>query len=544
LVLVAASGNENIPESRFPGSDARTICVGGTNREDKRKAVGDTSIEGFWGACYGNSLDVCAPCLEIPTTDRLGALGYSAGDYYDRFNGTSSATPHVAGLAALILSINPNITNETVREIIETTCDKVRTDVYTYTNVGFKINGSWNNETGYGRINAERALAMVCDNGKQQGECCSCTESYLKMPEVCEECIAPASPEWLSKDQCMYWYEKRIVQKVISETGGDFANNPGRLIVQFRLTYEHRLCLLGRQQGGLLFTTSLLPQEEVKIYQNDRYRRTRSETQRMSVHTSFRQTTSALWQNRNTNSESGFTKFLENVRGDGDANASVGGALFPFSFSIDDPITNINIDVNKATNSVHDEFRQTLQTSSQMVEAERSLTISTFEDSEHTQTTARVLKNYNNCRAITYYVRRVNEVYKLTSKVISIEYRIYDGNNFSPWHPIDDFTGFSGAIKQLIIKNAEDLPKIGEEVTTPHSISLPTDGAVYEAELAHCSSCDPERETELQIVLEKAKAESRKLCIEAELLTLEIERRKKLLEQGKLDEFNKPALTT
>ena len=69
LVLVAASGNENIPESRFPGSDSRTICVGGSNRDDLRKSIGDTSIENWWGACYGNNLDVVLPVwkFRLPT---------------------------------------------------------------------------------------------------------------------------------------------------------------------------------------------------------------------------------------------------------------------------------------------------------------------------------------------------------------------------------------------------------------------------------------------------------------------------------------------
>ena len=37
LLLVAASGNENQAQARFPGSDARTLCVGGSNRSDERK---------------------------------------------------------------------------------------------------------------------------------------------------------------------------------------------------------------------------------------------------------------------------------------------------------------------------------------------------------------------------------------------------------------------------------------------------------------------------------------------------------------------------
>lgn len=74
VLLVAATGNENQNVSRFPATDPRTLGVGGSNRDDVRKAFGDTSVEPFWGACFGPDVDVVAPCLEIPTTDRLGGL--------------------------------------------------------------------------------------------------------------------------------------------------------------------------------------------------------------------------------------------------------------------------------------------------------------------------------------------------------------------------------------------------------------------------------------------------------------------------------------
>ncbi len=158
VVLVAASGNEDGNTARFPGSDARTICVGGSNRGEERKRIGDSSSEPWWGASYGPDLDVVAPCVQIPTTDRLGGDGYATGDYYDAFNGTSAATPHVAGLAALILSLRPELDNTQVRHIIERTCDKISPAKYAYRNVATKPSGTWHDEVGYGRVNALRAL--------------------------------------------------------------------------------------------------------------------------------------------------------------------------------------------------------------------------------------------------------------------------------------------------------------------------------------------------------------------------------------------------
>ena len=102
-----------------------------------------------WGSNYGSELSVSSPGTMITTTDICSSLGYSQGDYYSFFRGTSAATPFVAGLAALVLSQWPQLTPDEVRTIIELTADKV--GGYTY------VNGRCN-ELGYGRINAGCAL--------------------------------------------------------------------------------------------------------------------------------------------------------------------------------------------------------------------------------------------------------------------------------------------------------------------------------------------------------------------------------------------------
>ena len=61
-------------------------------------------------------------------------------------------------------------------------------------------------------------------------------------------------------------------------------------------------------------------------------------------------------------------------------------------------------------------------------------------------------------------------------------------------------------------------------------ISLPTDGLVYDPELAHCCSCEPQREAEIAIKIEKHKADQ-------QMLQHELERRRKLLDLGILDPF-------
>lgn len=513
LVLVAASGNENIAQSRFPGSDARTITVGGSNRSDERKRIGDASAEPFWGACFGNDLDVVAPCLEIPTTDRFGGAGYAVGDYFDRFNGTSAATPHVAGLAALILSMRPNLTNVQARSLIETTCDKISPATYVYGNVAHKTSGTWNNEVGYGRINVERALLAACalvGNG-HQSECSGCGGTCIE--EIPADCRGPEPVPWLAHDRCMYFYETRTFDQQ-------------RL--QLRITYEHCLRLIGRQQGPLLYTQTLLPGEEVRLFYFDRYRRVRSQTERLSVHSSFRQTVSALSQSRRSASASAYTDTLTKTRSETDASISVGGGLAGFfgapSGSFDTSSTSETTVASGASVRVASEqFSQFAATASQAMEAERSIVISSFEEQESQASTQRKLKNDNHCYAVTYYIRRVNELYESTSRVIAVEWRL---SATSPFRSTRDVAGVPNEVQKRLQDVLRDAPRVGESVTDRRHITIPTDGTLYETELAHCSSCEPIREAEMRIDVERRRLDTRRICLETEALALEVERRR------------------
>src|SRR5207253_4824548 len=209
------------------------------------------------------------PCLEIPTTDRLGAAGYSPTDYDMTFNGTSSATPHVAALAGLILSVNPALSNLDVRKVISESTDKINSAAYIYLPTAGKSYGTWNNDVGYGRINAERAILLACSSAsacKDSSPCCV----ELPTPDPC--CVSPCDPPWRPDEECLVWYETKFFRVPI--VGQDQPNVPRRTIgtvalaaaispyIEFRITYEHRLCLLGKQHGPLLFTVTLLPGEK------------------------------------------------------------------------------------------------------------------------------------------------------------------------------------------------------------------------------------------------------------------------------------------
>ncbi|MBP1673027.1 MAG: large protein [Bacteroidetes bacterium] len=165
----SATGNSNSSTIAYPASNTNTIAVGATSMCDQRKSP--TSCDGEnWGGNYGVGLDVSAPGVKIYTTDIAGESGSACGilpcvdygnvpnggNYNPSFHGTSAACPVAAGVMALIFSTNPNLTYQDARSILEVTCDKV--GGYTYSYNGLQPNGTWSQDLGYGRINAEKAV--------------------------------------------------------------------------------------------------------------------------------------------------------------------------------------------------------------------------------------------------------------------------------------------------------------------------------------------------------------------------------------------------
>ena len=154
-VVLFSSGNDNSSVS-YPATLEKVIAVGATGMCDERKSPSSCDNEDWWGSNYGDELDIVAPGVNIYSADISGTNGYSVGDYLDNFNGTSSACPNAAGVAALILSINPNFSQIEVRRILESSTDKL--PGYNYFNSPVHPNGSWNNKIGYGRVNAMQAI--------------------------------------------------------------------------------------------------------------------------------------------------------------------------------------------------------------------------------------------------------------------------------------------------------------------------------------------------------------------------------------------------
>jgi thermitase len=343
-------------------------------------------------------------------------------------------------------------------------------------------------------------------------------------------CVSPCDPPWQTGEQCMVWYEQKFFRIPIREQGGiaDFARG---LFIEFRITYEHRLCLLGKQHGPLAYTVTLLPGEKVNLYHSDRYRQITSAEQRFSVQTTFMQYFSAVHQARVTNTMDSLKENLTNIKGS--TSVSVGGGLAGLlggpsgSASLQTNVTDHNM---LHVGAVSDQFNQSVQQSSQLTHAERSTVVSTYEDKETADITVRKIQNDNQCRAVTYFVRKIVEVYTFSTRVVEIVYRIVAPNVPQEWHTLDDVAWLPPQIQAEIKAALQLLPKVGQVIVQKRPITLPTDGLVYDPELAHCCSCEPQREAEIAIKLERQRAEM-------QLLRLEVERRRKLLDSGVLDPF-------
>ncbi|MCB0263073.1 MAG: right-handed parallel beta-helix repeat-containing protein [Calditrichaeota bacterium] len=155
-VILAASGNNDYHhyiDLQFPASLSYVIAVGATNMHDEKKNPGSGDGQFWWGGNYGSNLSVSAPTINY-TTDIAGIDGFDPSDYFSKFNGTSASTPNAAGVAALVLAANPNLTADEVKNILESTADNV--DIYPYDTPA--ANGDFNNRLGYGRVNAYAAV--------------------------------------------------------------------------------------------------------------------------------------------------------------------------------------------------------------------------------------------------------------------------------------------------------------------------------------------------------------------------------------------------
>jgi len=118
-VLACAAGNSGTSQRHYPAAYERCIAVAATDEQDAKASF----------STYGSWVDVAAPGVHILSTMPNSAV-YLTSQYgylqtYDSLNGTSMATPHVAGLAGLVWARGACTSASCVRSRIEETADPI-----------------------------------------------------------------------------------------------------------------------------------------------------------------------------------------------------------------------------------------------------------------------------------------------------------------------------------------------------------------------------------------------------------------------------------
>lgn len=156
-VVVLAAGNGPARETAFPArltDRLPVIAVGAVSPTDEPKSASSSDGEFGWTSAHaGPGPDLCAPGTAIFCADRTGPAGYSeAGaadpDHVAALSGTSFAAPLVAGVAALMLSANPDLTPADVKRLLMDSADDMAPP-------------GRDERSGAGRVNAVRAVTAA-----------------------------------------------------------------------------------------------------------------------------------------------------------------------------------------------------------------------------------------------------------------------------------------------------------------------------------------------------------------------------------------------
>jgi len=168
IFWAAGNGNESVSNDGY-AANSDVMAIAASSSRERRS----------WYSDYGPEVFICAPSSgdgnlgerRILTVDRRGTDGYNPdpdtgaanppGDYNytSDFGGTSSATPLVAGIAGLMLSVNPNLRRQDIQQILRETADKIDPTHGNYDSQGHS------QLYGYGRVNALRAVERARDFG-------------------------------------------------------------------------------------------------------------------------------------------------------------------------------------------------------------------------------------------------------------------------------------------------------------------------------------------------------------------------------------------
>ena len=135
-VIICSAGNDATDRLHYPSAYDEVISV----------AASDNSGNKAGFSSFGETVDIYATGFQNLTTVRKGKGSSQYGGDYEKLNGTSFAAPIVAGISALLLSRNPELSNEEVRGILVSTTTLMPGQT------------GWDHIRSSGRVNAVNAL--------------------------------------------------------------------------------------------------------------------------------------------------------------------------------------------------------------------------------------------------------------------------------------------------------------------------------------------------------------------------------------------------
>jgi len=140
--VVCAAGNDGVSTPFYPAAYENSISVSATTSLDTLASYSN----------YGTTIDISAPGGDSGDNDGDGYDDMVLQNTFSRndegyyfYAGTSMASPHVAGVAALVKAKNSSLSNAQIRNILETTADDIGAS-------------GWDNLYGNGRLNAYEAV--------------------------------------------------------------------------------------------------------------------------------------------------------------------------------------------------------------------------------------------------------------------------------------------------------------------------------------------------------------------------------------------------
>ncbi|MEN8194015.1 MAG: S8 family serine peptidase, partial [Bacteroidota bacterium] len=151
IVFAAGNGNEPVKFDGYASSE-HVFAISSINHKDQRTKYSD----------HGKPILCCFPSGDYElnnqkkvvdvtglfVADQIGEKGYSSDNYYAYFSGTSASCPGVAGVIALVLSVNPNLDINSLKQLLIDSCEPLD-------------NNKYNTYFGYGLLRADLAVEQA-----------------------------------------------------------------------------------------------------------------------------------------------------------------------------------------------------------------------------------------------------------------------------------------------------------------------------------------------------------------------------------------------